>query len=120
MPDAAGLKRVNEEAKQPFDLEKGPLMRVSLFSRSQTRHVLLLNFHHVIFDGVSLLIILEELQKTYLEEVTGNLAQLSPLKATYGDFFDWQTEMMEGNDGLRHKHFWQDKSSGSPRFLPRN
>lgn len=63
-------------AREPFDLEKGPLFRVHLFSRSETEHYLLATFHHIIFDGSSFPLFVSELMALYGAELTGQSAGL--------------------------------------------
>ena len=54
-----------EDAYRPFDLEQGPVLRVSLFTRSASEHVLLLTIHHIVIDFWSLALILNELNVLY-------------------------------------------------------
>ncbi|MGA1839224.1 MAG: condensation domain-containing protein [bacterium] len=61
-----------------FNLKKGPLMRVSLFSRTQEEHFLLLHMHQIIFDAWSSLILLDELQILYSAQKAGTSAFLMP------------------------------------------
>ena len=57
--------RLLEEAYRPFDLERGPLLRVTLFTRSAREHILLLVVHHIVIDFWSLAILLDELSALY-------------------------------------------------------
>ena len=60
--------RLTDEAHRPFDLEQGPLLRVSVFQRSAQEHYLLLVVHHIVIDFWSLAILLNELGTLYPAE----------------------------------------------------
>ena len=71
--------RLLDEAYRPFDLERGPLLRVSLFTRSAREHILLLVVHHIVIDFWSLAILLNELGVLYPAENAGVDQRLCPL-----------------------------------------
>ncbi len=64
-------RRVKEEHERPFDLEKGPVLRASLFTRDKEDHVLLISIHHIVCDGWSMWLLMEELWKIYLDKIAG-------------------------------------------------
>lgn len=99
--------------QRPFDLENGPVLRVSLLSRSRQDHVLLLTMHHIVCDGWSLWFLLDELRKLYAAEITGIQAALPPLTATYADYVRWQTEMLQSSAGDKLWSYWRDQLAGS-------
>jgi myxalamid-type nonribosomal peptide synthetase MxaA len=99
--------RLMEEAHRPFDLEKGPLLRVSLYRRPATEHIFLMTVHHIVYDVVSFIILLDELRVLYAAELLGTPAALPPLPATYGDFVHRQTEMLAGPEGERLWSYWK-------------
>lgn len=103
---------LKSKVREPFDLEKGPLVRVHLCSGSDKEHILLLTLHHIIFDGTALAILLNELSRFYEAEMTGIPATLPPLKASFSDFVDWQKKMLLSEEGRKHKKYWQQKLSG--------
>ncbi|NJL81343.1 MAG: non-ribosomal peptide synthetase, partial [Richelia sp. SM2_1_7] len=72
--------------KRPFDLERGSVIRVNLFTRSSQDYVLLLTIHHIAVDGFSFGIILSELRLLYEAENTGRAVSLAPIKYSYKDF----------------------------------
>jgi amino acid adenylation domain-containing protein len=108
---------LRSKAHEPFDLEKGPLMRVYLFSRSDKEHILFINLHHIIFDGTSFLIFIEELMKIYEAESIGEKALLPNMESSYADFVKWQENMLESDEGKEHKEYWLDKLSGELAVL---
>ncbi|GAA4279088.1 non-ribosomal peptide synthetase/type I polyketide synthase [Aquimarina mytili] len=92
---------------RPFDLtnKKEPLLRVGLVEKSPTEHLLIMDSHHIVMDGVSRFIIREEFNLLY------NEASLSPLKLQYKDYAEWQNseEQKKGLD--EEKSFWLNEFS---------
>ena len=105
-------QEVSAAYKRPFDLSKGPLFRAHLFSDSQARHVLLLTVHHIVFDGSSMFTILTELQQLY-----GGSAKLRPLKHSYREFVEWQSELLAGSDGKSDLEYWRKQIENAPHVL---
>src|ERR1019366_4895831 len=99
--------RLVEETQRPFDLERGPVMRVSLFTRSAQEHILLLVIHHIVVDFWSLAVLLNELGVLYPAEKDGRSAALPPLDLQYTDFVRWQTEMLASPAGERPWDYWK-------------
>nr|VFJ65653.1 MAG: amino acid adenylation domain-containing protein [Candidatus Kentron sp. FW] len=110
-------RRVTETHRRPFDLEQGPLLRVSLFTRAQEDHVLLIALHHIINDGWSEWMLLSEFLTRYSARRAGREAALSPLQRQYPDFVKWQTELLAGPEGERLWEYWQKQLAGSPPVL---
>jgi amino acid adenylation domain-containing protein len=119
---------VNRKYAEPFDIEKGPVIRVHLFSRTETDHVLLLCIHHIACDGWSIGIILNEFRILYTAKVTCQQPNLLPLNNDYTDFIEMQSQMLTGKLGERLKAYWTNRLSGDipllrlpldrPRFGP--
>ena len=106
----SGLRELLEnDASRPFDLERGPLLRASLYTRGEADHVLLLSLHHIAADGLSMVLFVEELLKTYGELTGGPQAALSQPKAEYADFVRWQEDMLAGPEGERLWSYWRQK-----------
>ena len=106
------MDRLVEESHRPFDLESGPVMRVSLFTRSAQDHVLLLTMHHIVVDFLSFAIILDELRALYAAESAAVEAGLPELAAQYLDYADWQVEMLEGPRGEGLWDYWRKQLAG--------
>jgi hypothetical protein len=104
--------RLVEEAYRPFDLERGPLLRVSLIMRSAREHILLLVVHHIVIDFWSLAILLDELGVLYPAQCAGVKAALPPLDLQYTDYVRWQAEMLAGPDGERLWTYWREQLAG--------
>ncbi|ACL75236.1 non-ribosomal peptide synthetase [Ruminiclostridium cellulolyticum] len=97
---------VREEARKPFDLECGSLLKVTLFRLPEERMVLLINFHHIIYDGMSFAIFMREFQQIYIALKSGTKYELPDVKATYKDYVYWQQSMLQGEAGARHRDYW--------------
>lgn len=102
--------RLAEEADRVFDLERGPLLRVSVFSRSPTEHVLMLAAHHIVVDLWSLAVLINELGTLFAS--LDWAAALPPLKLHYPDYVKWQTEMLAGPRGEELWDYWRTKLDG--------
>ncbi len=97
------------EYHRPFDLAKGPLVRWVLFAQSPVSQVLLFNIHHIVADGSSVDILLNELQviyKTRVENATASLSQVLPAPRQYVDFVRWQTEYLSSPTGEASRKYW--------------
>ena len=106
------VPRMTDEAHRPFDLERGPLLRVNIFTRSAQEHFLLLVVHHIVIDFWSLAILLNELGTLYPAEAAGTRPALPPLDLQYGDYVRWQSEMLAGPEGERLWAYWQRQLAG--------
>jgi malonyl CoA-acyl carrier protein transacylase len=98
--------------QRPFDLERGPVMRVSLFSRSEQEHVLLLTLHHIVSDYWSLLVLIDELRVLYPAEKAGVKASLPPLNLSYINYVRWQADMLASPVGEKLWTYWQKQFAG--------
>ncbi|MEW6737400.1 MAG: condensation domain-containing protein, partial [Acidobacteriota bacterium] len=105
-------ERLVTTAHKPFDLEKGPLLRVDLFTRAESEQILLLTVHHIAIDLWSLLILVDELGRLYPAELVGTRAALPYLGLQYTDYVRWQAEMLAGPAGAEHWAYWQKQLSG--------
>ncbi|MBP5934677.1 amino acid adenylation domain-containing protein [Streptomyces sp. LBUM 1476] len=118
--ESAVRERVREEARRPFDLEHGPLLRVTLFTQGDGGQVLLLAFHHIVFDGVSIAAFLRELTAGYREARAGRRPGTAPVAATFADFTAWQRDLLAGPEGDRLRAYWLRRldAATEPLALP--
>jgi hypothetical protein len=100
------------EAYRPFDLERGPLLRVSLITRSPHEYILLLVVHHIVIDFWSLAVLLNELGVLYPAQCVGVKAPLPALDLQYTDYVRWQAELLAGPEGERQWSYWQKQLAG--------
>ena len=112
VPDA--LRRLAEEARRPFDLERGPLLPGAApdFVRSDQGADMLLALHHIISDFWSIAVLMDELSRLYAAESSGTAAALPALALHYADFARWQTENLAGPEGERLWSYWLEALRG--------
>ncbi|WP_445305063.1 amino acid adenylation domain-containing protein [Microcoleus sp. Pol12B4] len=106
-----------EEASKPFDLTKGPLLRASLLQLDAEESVLLLTLHHIIFDGWSIGVFLQELAALYEAFAIGKPSPLPELSIQYADFAIWQREWLAGDRLQTQLNYWKKQLSGAPPLL---
>ena len=108
------------EARRPFDLEKGPLLRVLLLQLDEERHVVVLTTHHVISDQWSYGIIARELVTQYNAHCDGTVRALEPIpELQYADFAQWQRGWLSGPVLDEQLTFWKERLLNlTPLILP--
>ncbi|MBT4836028.1 MAG: amino acid adenylation domain-containing protein [Methylococcales bacterium] len=99
--------RLNRDATRPFDLLKGPLLRVSLLTQSDDLHYLLLSVHHVAIDLWSLMVVMDELQALYPAIKDNRDPNLPQLPFKYIDYVDWQDRTLKSEEGERLWQYWR-------------
>ncbi|HFQ9476899.1 TPA: non-ribosomal peptide synthase/polyketide synthase [Pseudomonas aeruginosa] len=113
LPEAEQEARLREEAQreslQPFDLGEGPLLRVRLIRLGEERHVLLLTLHHIVSDGWSMNVLIEEFSRFYSAYATGAEPGLSALPIQYADYALWQRSWLEAGEQERQLEYWRGK-----------
>ncbi len=105
------------EARQAFDLERGPLMRATLVRLSAAEHVLLLTLHHLIADGWSVRVMVNELLAFYAAAREGREAELPLLPIQYADYALWQRRLGEAGGFEEALRFWQERLGGEAPAL---
>jgi acyl transferase domain-containing protein/NAD(P)-dependent dehydrogenase (short-subunit alcohol dehydrogenase family)/acyl carrier protein len=109
-------EKVNEiivrEKQTPFDLENGPLIRTKLLKRQHERFVFLLDLHHIIADGWSMEILVNEILVIYRSLCKGKGNPLSPLQIQYKDYTQWQNDLLVNGKIDKQVHYWLEKLSG--------
>ncbi|MNQ10022.1 Gramicidin S synthase 2 [compost metagenome] len=105
------------EARAPFDLIHGPLLRIRLLRLEDDRHHLLLTLHHMVGDGWSMDILVRELGKLYAAEREPGSAALAELPIQYADYALWQRDWLAGGEGERQLAYWQEQLGDAPRIL---
>ena len=106
-----------EEARRPFDLSRGPLLRVCLLRLADDEHVLVYNMHHLVSDGWSLKVFVEEIAAHYPAFCSGRAPTLPPLPMQYGDFTMMQREWLRGAEVERQLAYWTEQLEGLPDVL---
>ncbi|MDO6435720.1 amino acid adenylation domain-containing protein [Flavitalea sp. BT771] len=116
-PEAQTTKLAGEEAHMPFDLERGPLIRVKLLKISPEKRVCLFNIHHIICDGWTIRLLINELLVLYAAFSKGADNPLPSLKIQYKDYENWHRQQLDSGDGLLQKQYWLDKFRNMPAAL---
>ncbi len=109
--------RVEAEIARPFDLQQGPLLRVSLLAVSEDEHVLVLVQHHIVSDGWSMGVMVQELMQLYAAYSQGQDCVLAPLPIQYADYALWQRRWMEAGEKARQLNYWRELLSGAQPVL---
>ncbi len=112
MDPAAAITHMRDVAFQPFDLERGPLLRVRLFHRGDGEGALLICIHHIVFDGSSFAILNNEFRQALDGLASGRQPDRRPKPASYADFARWQRDMLSGPEGDAHWAYWREKLAG--------
>ena len=117
--DREGAVRRHLEASvaRPFDLERGPLVRFELLRLAPAHHVALLVMHHIISDGWSMGVLVNELVALYQARTEGRAADLPPLPVQYADFAHWQRHELTGAALEEHLDYWRRRLASLPPEL---
>jgi amino acid adenylation domain-containing protein len=95
------------EARKPFDLRNGPLLRAEILRTEQDKHYLLLNFDHIALDGSSMVVLYKELGILYEAFINGQANPLPPLALQYGDYALWQRDVLDGDLLTSELEYWK-------------
>nr|WP_252979178.1 non-ribosomal peptide synthetase [Pseudomonas cyclaminis] len=98
-----------DEARTQFDLEKGPLLWVTLVRLDDEDHQLLVTLHHIIADGWSLNILIDEFSRLYAAASQGQSLALPPLALQYADYGSWQRQWLAEGEGQRQLAYWKNQ-----------
>nr|WP_256203036.1 non-ribosomal peptide synthetase [Paenibacillus pini] len=101
-----GISALMERFIRPFDLGNLPLFRAGLISLGEERNLLLLDFHHIITDGVSVSVLLQELTTLY------GGGELPELDIQYRDYTVWQEERIGSEAYMGHERYWLEAFEG--------
>ncbi|MFF0524662.1 non-ribosomal peptide synthase/polyketide synthase [Actinomadura nitritigenes] len=114
--DTAGatFALVMADAKAPFDLAAGPVIRGCLVRVAKDDHVLLVSVHHVAFDEWSERVLRRELEVLYRAFRAGEPDPLPPLPVQYADFAVWQRKWLTGDVLEAQLGYWRDQLAGAP------
>ena len=105
------------EARHPFDLRDGPLLRAHLLRLSETEHVLLLTMHHIVSDGWSMGVFVQELAALYDAYLAGRSSPLQELPIQYADFTVWQRNWLQGERLEEQLSYWRSQLADVPPLL---
>ena len=109
--DEEAIAMARRAAAKPFDLTRGPLLRVLRIRVAPERHLLVLVAHHVMIDGWSIGVLLGELSHLY------NGTALPMPQLQYADYAMWQREWLDGERMEKQLAYWREHLEGCPSVL---
>ncbi|UVK81658.1 non-ribosomal peptide synthetase [Pseudomonas sichuanensis] len=113
LPDEARQQRLqqlaDDQAHQPFDLARGPLLRACLVKAGEREHYFVLTLHHIVTEGWAMDIFARELGELYEAFVDERESPLAPLPVQYLDYSVWQRQWLESGESARQLAYWQDR-----------
>ncbi len=110
-------ERAREDARRPFDLARGPLLRARLLQLGPDDAVILLAVHHIVSDGWSLGVLVREVGEHYRAFVEGARPALPELPVQYADFAAWQRRWLSGAVLEVEVDSWRQALAGAPTVL---
>ena len=114
--EADMLGQIRQIAKEPFDLEAGPLMRVHLFCVGGQARFVLFTLHHLIFDAASVPVFVNALAAAYESLRAGKTPVCASCATPFRDFVEQEAHLLAGKEGERRLQYWKTQLAGS---LPR-
>ncbi|WP_374336347.1 amino acid adenylation domain-containing protein [Leeia sp.] len=108
---------MDEVFSRSFDLQQGPLLRVTLLQLAGERHALLVNMHHIVSDGWSMGVFNHELSTLYRACIEGAPHGLPPLAVQYVDYAGWQRQWMSQHGLEPQWQYWQQQLQDAPALL---
>jgi acyl carrier protein len=105
------------EAREGFDLGRGPLLRVKLLRMGEEEHIVLMTMHHIVCDGWSMGVLVKEVATLYQAYNQGKESPLAELPLQYGDYAVWQREWLQGEVLEEQLEYWKQHLSGAPPVL---
>ncbi|WP_323158432.1 non-ribosomal peptide synthetase [Pseudomonas viridiflava] len=115
--EARLFELMDEEGAKPFDLTRGPLMRVSLIRLADDDHALLLTQHHIISDGWSVGVLTRDLALLYEAALQDRDADLPLLPVQYVDYAAWQRQWLASDTMEAQRRYWRETLTGAPVLL---
>jgi amino acid adenylation domain-containing protein len=114
---AAARRLIQQEARRPFDLARGPLLRAAALRLAADDHALQITIHHIACDGWSLDLLARDLTALYRRRAGGEPAPLPELPVQYADFAAWQRGWLQGEALERQIAHWRERLAGAPPLL---
>ncbi len=111
------LRLVEAEARRPFDLARGPVLRAAVLRAGADDHALAVTLHHIASDAWSRGILVRELGALYADLAQGREPELPPLPVQYADFAAWQRGWLTGEALEAEIAHWRSRLAGAPAVL---
>jgi amino acid adenylation domain-containing protein len=117
LPERPAERLLREEARRPFQLQQGPLLRVKLLRLGEEQYQLLFTMHHIVSDGWSMGVLVREVGALYEAYVNGEPSPLPELEIQYADFAVWQREWLTGTVLEDELSYWKQQLAHAPEVL---
>ncbi len=120
VPDqpAAIQRIIHPLIEQPFDLSQPPLTRAEIIQLADDYTVIAITYHHIIVDGLSVDVILQELAQCYTALVQQHAPDLPPVPLQYTDYARWQQQRNRPEDYPDDLRYWTQQLADLPPLLP--
>ncbi|WP_412080952.1 amino acid adenylation domain-containing protein [Streptomyces sp. MCL20-2] len=110
--------RIRTDARRPFDLAGGPLARATLYTLGDGRQALVLSVHHLVIDGVSIPLLVAEVERGYRALQEGRPLPTGRPARTFADYVAWQRDLLAGPDAERLRAYWVERLRGRQTSTP--
>jgi amino acid adenylation domain-containing protein len=114
---AHSLELSRDFVRKPYDLARGPVLRVLLIKLAEDEHLLAVATHHIAFDGWSARVFIADLAAFYEAELKGTPPRLQELRCQYSQFAESERRRLESKAFDAAVSYWKDRLSGAPRDL---
>ena len=101
------MHEVDRETHRPFNLKKGPLLRINIYLRKEGEHLFHISFHHIAVDLWSSTYIFDEIAELYPIAVKGGSPPPLRSQIQYTDYVHWQQKMLAGPQGKKLWEYWK-------------
>jgi amino acid adenylation domain-containing protein len=106
-----------QQARQSFDLSRGPLLRAGLLWLAEDDYVATLTTHHIVSDDWSMVVLIDELVRLYGAFCDGESSPLAELSFQYVDYALWQRDWLQGEACKAQLSYWKQQLADSPKAL---
>jgi acyl transferase domain-containing protein/glutamate-1-semialdehyde aminotransferase/NRPS condensation-like uncharacterized protein len=107
---------LKQERRQLFDLTQGPLLRINLLKLEEQQHLLVFTAHHIIVDGWSMSVLLEDMSKFYSAECKGVIYPLEP-PLQFKEYIGWQLQQNQSPQWAKNEAYWLEQFADSIPIL---
>ncbi|HEX8592566.1 MAG TPA: non-ribosomal peptide synthetase [Pseudomonas sp.] len=107
--EAHAMQAREQEAQTPFNLQTGPLLRVTLVRLDDQEHQLWVTLHHIVADGWSLNVLIDEFSRLYAAASQGQSLALPALALHYADYAQWQRQWLAAGEAERQLRYWTEQ-----------
>jgi hypothetical protein len=117
--EAEAIALSHKLSDRPFDLVNGPVVTMSIIKVAADEHLLLINMHHIVSDGWSVTVFVQDCLELYCARLENRLPTLPELSIDFVDYIQWQLERLSGEALERQLAYWKGRLAGvQPLALP--